>query len=52
MQALEQENVIILPDMRKCVALQPLAEEMFMDCGHFMLTTLNFSLIHFLEMKY
>ena len=39
-------------DMRKQVAAQPLAKEIFMDCGNFILAALNVSLIHFLKLKY
>ena len=38
--------------MRKGVAVQSLAAEIVMDCGNFMVAALNFSLKHFLKLKY
>ena len=38
--------------MRKDVAVQPLAAEILMDCRNCMLAVLNFTLIHFLKLKY
>ena len=38
-------------NMRKTVAMQPLASEILMDCGNYMLAALNFSFIK-LKLKY
>ena len=38
-------------DMRKVVAMGPLAAEILMDCGNVMLAALTFSLVHFLKLK-
>ena len=38
--------------MRKGMAVWPLAVEILMDCGNRMLAALNFSLIHFLQLKF
>ena len=37
--------------MRKGVAMWPLAAEILMDCGNFMLAALNFSLKHVLKLN-
>ena len=34
------------------MAMWPLAAEILMDCGNVMLAALNFSLIHFLKLKF
>jgi hypothetical protein len=41
-----------LSDMRKGVAMWPLAKYIFMDCGNVMLAALNLSLIHFLKLTF